>query len=228
MGRNYVKAMPRYCYGSGLLDAENRLTPFGRLVVEHDPALQKPETQWVMHYFLSLADGPGPAYWHDLVARYLRVGSTVSADQVAEWVSGSVTESGDRELAERTVKDSARIFLKTYSRDDGLNQLGLVEEVRQKKTLYEVKMPSVASSSVIGAALVDLWARRWPGHATANLSDVTGVLGEVFFLGQAQLSDALRELQRQEVVELWRVAPPFQVAKTSSDDSQVWGQLYGK
>lgn len=226
LGRNYVKSMPRYCIGCGLLAEDNTLTPFGRVVVAHDPGLQKAQTQWLMHYFLSVEGGSGPLFWRDLVVTHLRIGSAVDADQVAGWVSESVLRTGAKPLAERTLRDTARVFLRTYSRDDGLGQIGLISESKQHKGQYVVRMPSPPGAWVIGAALTDLWQRRWPHQATTNLGDVSESLGDIFFMGHSGLADALRELQRHELIDIYRVAPPFQVVKTWEHAADAWSRLY--
>ena len=38
LGPNYIKSMPYYCKGTGLLDFDYNLTPFGKVVLNNHPA----------------------------------------------------------------------------------------------------------------------------------------------------------------------------------------------
>ncbi len=50
LGANQVKSFRRCAFGTGLVDGDSKVTPFGAVVSEHDPQLSKLPTQWAMHY----------------------------------------------------------------------------------------------------------------------------------------------------------------------------------
>ena len=60
--------MPRYALGAGLLNSDYSLTPFGQSVVRPIHCSKSSDTLWLMHYFLSAPHGPGPSFWHELLA----------------------------------------------------------------------------------------------------------------------------------------------------------------
>lgn len=73
IGTVQAASAPRYAYGTGLLDSENKLTEFGRLAYKHDPMLERSATQWLMHYYLSAPNGFGPSYWYNIVSTRFRL-----------------------------------------------------------------------------------------------------------------------------------------------------------
>ena len=107
LGRNYAKAMPRYCQGTGLLDHTNELTALGRRVYECDPHLERTETLWLCHYNLAASDGPGPEFWQLLVGKYLIVGDELRKTTLGELLR-KVSVDGGNLIAERTASCTAR------------------------------------------------------------------------------------------------------------------------
>src|SRR5690554_6770999 len=98
LGTRYIKAMPRYATGAGLLDFDRRLTEFGRYAAAHDSLLEQHGTQWLMHYFLSAPHGPGPAFWHDLVRTFIFTGNEFAKMQVDRHVAAFVEQTEGRVL----------------------------------------------------------------------------------------------------------------------------------
>ena len=144
LGPNYVKAMPRYARGCGLLEISSyRLTPFGRAAFENDPNLTRPETLWLMHYHLSAPHGPGPCFWNHLIARHVRIGHTLSRANVSEVIGRFLKESATKTLGTRTLQSTATAFLGTYAKSDGLGKLGLIEDESGSYTVRQPQTPPV-------------------------------------------------------------------------------------
>jgi hypothetical protein len=80
-------------------------TPFaGRFFVSPSnllPALEKPATQWLLHYHLATPHGP-TAFWHHLVRKRFLPGNTFSADDLLHHLSGV-----DRDEIKRELRDLA-------------------------------------------------------------------------------------------------------------------------
>jgi len=82
--------MPRYAIGAGLLDNNYEITLFGKFAHKHDPILEQAGTQWLMHYHLSAPQGPGPAFWHELVMSRFRGGCEFTTDEIATQIATSL------------------------------------------------------------------------------------------------------------------------------------------
>lgn len=213
LGNNYVKAMPRYSVGAGLLENKTyRLTPLGHYVYDNDPGLSHPSTQWLMHYHLSAPLGPGAVFWHYLVSRHLRPGARLYPTSLREDVRAFVREAEGKELADRSVRTLITVFTGTYVKTDGLGQLGILQEQGNE---FVVQEPNSPSAGVIGYALAHYWEQTWPGLGQVNLNDLyePGGFASLLLLNAFTLGSRLRELQSKRFLELHQIAPPHQLVR---------------
>lgn len=213
LGSRYCKAMPRYAQGSGLLTSTNSLTELGKIVSAKDRGLNLTVTQSLMHYYLSAPQGPGPLFWHFLVTQVLRPGRTLDAETVAKAIGEFLRNAGQKEPTERALRSTATIFLGTYAKSDGLRDLGLIEEMG--KGTYRVLFPSPPPLWVLAFTLVDFWACHWPDQLTVNLSELSrpGGWASLFLMDGGTLGQQLQRLKDKGVVDIFRVAPPYQVVR---------------
>lgn len=232
LGTNYVKAMPRYARASGLMEFKGvALTPLGQHVLNHDPTLTLPQTQWLMHYHLCAPHGPGPNFWHELILALpewpLPFGK---ADVVAEVGRSTQAEDG-KELAERSISSTATVFLGSYTKSDALGPLGLIEKVKNPENedrgtgLYTLETPVSPPPGVVGYALAHYWAGQYPNDQTQSiekLAEPNGFAG-LFLMGAFELNRALRALERQGICELWMVAPPYQITRLPAAETLLEG-----
>jgi hypothetical protein len=227
LGTIYVEAMPRWAKGSGLIDNEKHPTVFGKCVSRFDENLDQQTTQWLMHYYLSAPDGPGPAFWHELVKTRFRSGDEFSTSDIENQISCFVQTTEGKQLAARSVESTARAFLETYTRQDGLAQLGLLEECREKR--YRVPEPDTPPVWVVALAIQDLWQARYRNQVSINLNDLYGENGltNIFLIGRGRLNSMLEQLQEERIVDLFRVAPPYQVLLLLHDPEPILKRLYG-
>ncbi len=227
LGTNYVKSMPRYAIGAGLLDSTRQLTDFGRYALAHDSLLEQHGTQWLMHYHLSAPHGPGPAFWHDLVANYFYVGHEFTAEQVAEHIARFIESTEGRTLVKRTVGSTATVFLGTYTKPDALGKLGILDALDGKR--YRVVEPVMPPVWAVACALLDYWAAHYEGRLTVSLDTLTAPGGFVspFLMGRQGFNEVLRALQAERYVEVYRVAPPEQVVLLRQDQEPLLQKLYG-
>lgn len=233
LGANYIRSMPRYAFGSGLLagTARNRttLTAFGNQVRLHDPYLNHPATQWLMHYYLSAPSGLGSPFWSYLITRGLRVGDELERSQVAWEIARIAEEDTGKPLATRTAQTTATIFLGTYSKSDGLGPLGILRPIEAEKGVsYRVQEPVLPPLWSVAYALADYWEATWGQQVTVNLAELTepGAFASVFLSGSDQLDQTLGRLQQQGVLEVYRAAPPYQVVRLWSDKNVLLERLY--
>lgn len=233
LGANYIKSMPRYAFGSGVLAGTMRartvLTAFGEQVRLHDPNLDHIVTQWLIHYHLSSPHGPGPAFWNHLVTHSLRIGDELQRGEVAGEIARIAEEDTGKQLATRTAQSTATVFLGTYAKSDGLGSLGVLKPVDTGNgVVYQVQEPVPLPLWSFAYALADYWEGIWGQQVTINLSELTepGGLANIFSIGSEQLEQALGQLRDQGVLELYRTAPPYQVVRLWTDKNTLFERIY--
>jgi hypothetical protein len=226
IGTRQAESAPRYAYGTGMLDNQNNLTEFGKLVFEHDPMLERPETLWLMHYYLSAPNGFGPTYWHSLVLSQFLVSNRFGKDVLTNAITEHVYEEEQRELGIRYAKSCANVFLKTYTSVDGLSALGILQEEADKT--YLVTEPQLPPLWAFAVALLDYCQYQYPQQMTINLADLyrEGGLTTIFMLGEGRFNRYLHDLQRESLVEVYRVAPPYQLVLVNPDPAVPLAKLY--
>lgn len=227
LGTIYVEAMPRYATGAGLLDFDRRLTEFGHYAAAHDSMLEQHGTQWLMHYYLSAPQGPGPAFWHDLVRTFIFTGNEFAKMQVDRHVAAFVEQTEGRVLAERTTIAAATVFLGSYTKPDALGNLRVLDELPDKR--YRVREPVRPPAWAVAYALLDYWAAHFEDRLTVSLDTLTepGGFASLFLLGQQEFNEVLHTLQAEHYVEVYRAAPPYQVVLLRRDTEPLLQKLYG-
>lgn len=230
LGARYVKAMPRYARGCGLLEMGSyRLTQLGEFVCERDAHLIHLNTLWVMHYHLSALHGPGPAFWSHLVTRSLPFGEEIDSAAVAAAIARfQQVQPAGRELGERTLRSTATVFLGSYTKSDGLGQLKLIEPIGSGPGRARVGAPRVPPLGVVAYTLADHWEAHYGQQVTVSLDELAREDGfaRVMWMDHRQLDEALDGLKRQGIVDLYRVAPPYQVARLWANKEELLDRLY--
>jgi len=218
LGTRYVLAMPRYGIGCGIF-AESRLTCFGETVAAMDLALATLTTQWLMHYHLSAPHGPGPWFWHHLVTRVLRVGQQITPRDLAKEIAETLPDHDGKQLRERTIRSAATVFVGSYAKAEGFNQLRLLQEVGKGR--FVVTQPEPVPVWAFAYALADYWTHQWGDRVTVNLSDLfePGGLSSIFFLDAPMVENLLVILRQENLIDLYRVAPPYQLVRKWGPDT---------
>lgn len=227
LGTNQVKAMPAYAYGAGLLDSTYRLTGFAEAVLKNDVLMETSSTQWLIHYHLSAPHGPGPIFWKELVSRKFRSGEEIHSEGFEAELSSIVQEALGKELSGETIGRTRTAFVSTYVNLDGLGPLNILTSPEQGR--YRVLEPDPPSVWVFGLALLDYWEARYGfDRLTINLDDLyeDGGLGDIFLMGGGRINQYLHQLQEEGVVELFRVAPPYQLVLVQSDPAPLLKKIY--
>lgn len=209
LGTIYLEAMPRYAFRSGLLDRRNHLTAFGRFAVPSDPALEKPATQWLLHYHLAAPHGP-TAFWHHLVRKRFLPGNIFTADDLMADLTEFMSDAAGKAPALRSIRSTVTIFTGTYLKADGLRQLGLLDEI--SPNTYRVPAAGPPPFWAVGYALAEYWHARYGERPTINLDDLTqGDFAAVFLLGEEGLTQLLIQLKQEGMLDLYRISHPYQV-----------------
>lgn len=209
LGTIYLEAMPRYAFRSGLLDRRNHLTTFGCLAVQSDAALEKPATQWLLHYHLAAPRGP-TAFWHHLVRKRLLPGNTFTADDLTADLTVFLNETAGKAPVPRSIRSTVTVFIGTYTKTDGLGQLGLLIEATPNT--YHVPAAGAPPLWAVGYALADYWHERYNERLTINLDDlIHSDFAAVFLLGEERLTELLIQLKQEGMLDLYRISRPYQI-----------------
>jgi hypothetical protein len=229
LGPNYIKAMPRYARGCGLLAMGGfTLTPFGKAVLLNDPSLERLSTLWLMHYHLSAPRGPGPAFWNRVITGTMRIGQAITRPIVVEAIADFKREMSEKSLSSRTVESTATVFLGTYSKSDALGKLGILTAVEEGKGIYAVRQPEPPPLWALAYALWAYWDSCSPGSTELLLRDLgraDGLAG-LFLMGPGMLGTLLGELQAAGLLMIKRDAPPFVVTRLSQDSQEILARMY--
>jgi hypothetical protein len=227
LGNNYIKAMPRYAQGCGLVTADS-LTVLGNHIAKADPTLSCLSTHWLMHYHLSAPQGPGPWFWHYLVTRVLKPGYEISGHHLAQELAHALREHGGTRLQERTIRTTATVFIGSYAKPEGLSALRLLQPVGKNR--YLVRQPEPVPLWVFAYALVDTWRQLWPDRVTVNSASLfePGGLSSIFFLDESHVDQLVVSMAREGLIDLYRVAPPYQLVRRWEGDprGQILERVY--
>lgn len=97
------------------------------------------------------------------------------------------------------------------------------------KGRYLVLDPIPPSVWVFGLALLDFWRARYGfDRLTINLDDLSapGGLRDIFLISGGRINQYLRRLQEEGYVEVYRLAPPYQVVLRRHDEAPLLEKLY--
>jgi len=226
LGSVYVAAMPQYGLGTGLLTHNHLPTIFGAYVYECDPLLEHTGTQWLMHYYLSAAHGPGPTFWHDVVVAFFLSGDVLNRLSVAERIEKIHQRIEGQPIKPVYAREAATAFLGTYIRLDALGNLGILKPDGDN---YLVLGPEPPPLWAVAYALLDYWEAQFGDQLNAGLNEFSGEEGisSIFMISRGRLNAMLEAMQAEGMLELQRIAAPYQVVLLQRDRHQVLKRLYG-
>ncbi|MBV5327605.1 MAG: DUF4007 family protein [Chlorobium sp.] len=227
LGNNYIKAMPSYARATGLLSTKFNVTKFGHYVYNSDPNFVNISTLWLMHYHLSAPHGPGPVFWNYVMTKVLKIGDRLDSASLGKEISHNHLTTTGKKLEDKTTKDSARIFLRTYSKSDALGRLEISKE-SDSDSSYLIGEPELPSAWVIGYALADYWECMFKNRQGINLSEITSVDNflNIFFMGTGAFLSKLSEIQKEGLLQVHRIAPPHQLNKLWSNKEEFLERIY--
>ncbi|MDD2942827.1 MAG: DUF4007 family protein [bacterium] len=226
LGTRYIKAMPRYAIGTGMIDTRYMLRPLGKFAFNSDQLLDHIGTIWLMHYHLSAPHGPGPTFWNDLVVNRFFTNSIFSGDEISEQIGNFIWKTENKILSERSVRSTATIFLGSYTKPEGLGKLRILEITGSGR--YQVRNAIPAPIWAVGYALLDYWQSHYPGRITIGLDTLhDSEFMKLFMLGKADLEAVLLALQEAKYIEFYRSVQPYQIVLLRQDSEPLLKRLYG-
>jgi hypothetical protein len=180
-----------------------------------------------MHYHLSAPHGPGPAFWHEFVKARFITGSEFTSEELIAQLSDFFVRSEGKPLAERSARSTVTVFLGTYLKPDALGHLGILEKVGDGR--YQVLAPKSPPAWACACALLDYWQAQYREFVTISQDTLLepGGLADLLMIGGSHLSTVLRAMEGAGYVEMYRVAPPYQVVLLRQDSEPLLERMYG-
>jgi hypothetical protein len=227
LGTNEVKATPRFMQATGLLD-NNTLTPFGNAVLAHDPNLDSPTTLWLLHYHLVAPHHTAPAYWRHLVLNSLRLGVTITSENLAQDIGAFQRSIDSKEFAEGTLRSSASVFLSAYSQESALGGLGILQKIQDNTNSYVMGTLTEVPWRAVAYALADFWEGVWGDRNQIPYSDVMATDGPtaLLLLDSGTMGQHLTRMRQENLIEVQRVARPWTAARNWKSKNDLLETLY--
>jgi hypothetical protein len=228
LGTIQVEAMPRYAERMGLLDNKKRLTVFGALALEHDLTLSEKATQWAMHYFISAPHRQKPNFWFYLVDNCFfpdtQIILTKEGDKATDIVTKNLVDLAIDKTgkipADKTLSGTVKAFLSTYSKEEGLANIGLLQATATNT--YQVQDPVLPTAATFACLLADYWEHNHSGRADVLLSELTAGPLARLLLAEGRLGPLLSQVEKLGLVRVQRRVPPYQVFRLWDSPADVW------
>jgi len=214
LGNKKVVPIKSWASRAGLL-SEDFLSPEGKLVLEKDPYLESPTTNWLMHFYLSLGDKglqtppTNPADWGGwtyFIYTFLPHYRAFTSDDLIH-TSALVFE---QETTKNLTKNF-KIPLRAYTEEQALaNCKFLIQEDNQ----YVAGQADLPNPYLVGYFLAKLWERDFPNDTSALTESILNHpmgLAPVLGLSVAATQEQLNTLESHGIIEQRRAVPPFQV-----------------
>lgn len=116
VGKNMYTSMKFWLKAYGVVDSDYKPTELGQKLFDtqsgYDPYLEDPASLWLLHYNL-IEIGEASIYklvFHD----YRKIGDRFTQKQLFDFIQSYLKKEDKPEIAEKTLKNDIRVFLKTY------------------------------------------------------------------------------------------------------------------
>ena len=132
-----------------------------------------------------------------------------------------------KSLAERSARSTITVFLGTYLKAEALGHLGILE--KSSNGHYHVLAPKAPPSWACACALLDYWQAHFREFVTISQDTLlaSGGLADLLMIGSGHLNTVLRAMEGAGYVEVYRVAPPYQVVLLRQDVEPLLERMYG-
>jgi len=218
MGAPKVRALKTWATRSGLVD-DIKLTPQGAIVRKHDPYLQSPITDWLMHFYLSFGDHglaapPSDAAewggWTWFIYTFLPTHPSFSRSTLDN-AANQIYETEKKKA--KSISDDLLKVLKAYTdKKDALSQINFLKS--SAKDQYTAGEATLPPDELIAYFLAMLCERDFKGLSQINsdllLQHPYG-LAPILGISPDKVQDLLDRLSGKGIIEQYKTVPPFQV-----------------
>lgn len=235
LGNEKVLRIKAWSIRSGLVDRETgKLTPQGAIARKHDPYLQSPITDWLMHFYLSFSDKglatplPDPADWGGwtwFVYSFLPNHPSFSRSTLDN-AANQIYET-DKKKA-KSISDDLLKVLKAYTdKKDALAQINFLKS--SAKDQYIAGEATLPPDELIAYFLAKICERDFQGLSQINsdrlLQHPYG-LSPILGISTDKVQDLLDRLSGKGIIEQYKTVPPFQIIPRWNDPLDLLEKAY--
>ena len=216
LGNEKVSRIKRWALRSGLVTDET-LSPEGKIVWKHDQKLCSLNTDWLMHFHLSLgAKGlqPTPANpvdwggWTYLIYSFLPKNRAFTAENLT-YEANTHFDDGDKLIAK-----NYRYALRAYTESDALAACEILTSPSKDKFLSG--SPRLPNHNMVGYLLAKLWQRDFDNQTSVLTDDILNHpmgLPKALGIDSETCQAQLNALEAKGIIEQRRTVSPFQVIR---------------
>jgi hypothetical protein len=228
LGNEKVLRIKAWSIRSGLVNRETgKLTPQGAIARKHDPYLQSPITDWLMHFQLSLSeeglkekDKPKapderaiPANfggWQWFIFTFLPNHQNFSRNTL-DHAANQIYETDNKKA--KSISDDLLKVLKAYTdKKDALAQINFLKS--SAKDQYIAGEATLPPDELIAYFLAKICERDFQGLSQINsdllLQHPYG-LAPILGISPDKVQDLLDRLSGKGIIEQYKTVPPFQI-----------------
>ena len=214
LGNKKVGPMKSWAIRAGFVQ-DDKLSPEGALILEKDPYLESPLTDWFMHFYLSFGDNglttppDNPADWGGwawFVYSFLPEHRSFTHDELVGYASTVFPEETTKKLT-KNLKILLRAYTETYA-------LSGCRYLYTEDDDYVSGQGWQPNEYLTGYFLAKIWERDYPGQTSvlteAILSHKLG-LAAALGISTDTLQERFNALEVLGIIEQRREVPPFQI-----------------
>jgi hypothetical protein len=218
LGNEKVLRIKGWSILSGLVDKETgKLTPQGAIARKHDPYLQSPITDWLMHFYLSFSDKgletppPDPAEWGGwtwFVYSFLPQRKTFSRQELESYAGSVFTK------AAKNIAKDLNILLRAYTEPHALFGCGFVKATEKDK--FVVAQANQPNEYLIAYLLTQLWERDFGDTNSVQTREILQQklgLTEVLGINADSIQTILDRLEAKAIIEQNRAVSPAETVR---------------
>lgn len=218
LGNEKVLRIKAWSIRSGLVDRETgKLTPQGAIARKHDPYLQSPVTDWLMHFYLSFSDKgletppPDPVDWGGwtwFVYSFLPQRKNFTRQELESYAGSVFTK------AAKNIAKDLNILLRAYIEPHAIFGCGFVKT--NEKDKFVVAQANQPNDYLIAYLLTQLWERDFGDTnsiQTREISQQKLGLKEVLGINADALQTILDRLEAKAIIEQNRAVSPAETVR---------------
>ena len=218
LGNKKVSPIKSWSIRSGLVDRETgKLTSQGAIAHKHDPYLQSPITDWLMHFYLSFSDKgletppPDPADWGGwtwFVYSFLPQRKNFTRQELESYAGSVFTK------AAKNIAKDLNILLRAYIEPHALFSCGFVKAIEKDK--FVVGQGNQPNDYLIAYLLTQLWERDFGDTNSVQTREILQQklgLTEVLGINADSLQTILDRLEAKAIIEQNRAVSPAETVR---------------
>ncbi|KAM3100081.1 hypothetical protein ACKFKF_12840 [Phormidesmis sp. 146-12] len=216
LGNKKVGPMKSWAVRSGLMSSKT-LSPEGKLVWKYDSRLKSLNTDWLMHFHLSLGDKGlqttpiNPADWGGwtyLIYNFLPQNRAFTTENLTYEASTHFDDD------DKLIAKNYRYALRAYIESDAIAACKILTSPSKDKFLSG--NPQLPNSNMVGYLLAKLWQRDFGNHTSILTEDILNHpmgLPKVLSIDSETCQAQLNALEAKGIIEQRCTVSPFQVIR---------------